>query len=103
VTQTQTERNQRYRDGIKLWFMEYRRGLSCQECGEDHEACIAFHHVDPNEKKYAVADMANRGCSIKTIKRELDKCVVLCHNCHAKLHFHEKERPCVTRSQRAYS
>src|SRR5690606_23905948 len=94
---SKTERNQRYRDSIKHWLMEYRSTLSCEECGENHPACLSFHHVDPSQKKYKIAEMPNRGCSIKLIKEEIAKCIVLCHNCHAKHHFEEEERPFIAR------
>lgn len=96
---SQTRRNERFRDKVKIWMIEYRKTLSCERCGESHEACIAFHHRDPSEKKYAIAAMPNRGCSIEKIKEEIAKCEVLCHNCHAKLHYEEGFRPCVIRSQ----
>lgn len=35
--------------------------------------------------------MVYNGFSIKTIQKEIDKCDVLCHNCHAKLHYELKE------------
>jgi hypothetical protein len=95
--QSQTRRNQTYRDNIKAWFHQYRQTLSCEQCGESHVATIAFHHRDPSTKKYRVADMPNRGCSIRLILEEIDKCDVLCHNCHARLHYEEGERPFMVR------
>ena len=31
--------------------------------------------------------MIGQGLAIKTIKMEIDKCIVLCRNCHAKEHY----------------
>jgi hypothetical protein len=90
---TQTKRNQKYRDKVKLWFANYREAQACGICGENHTACISFHHRDPSTKSYAVAEMPNRGCSIAKIIEEIEKCDVLCHNCHAKVHFEEAVRP----------
>lgn len=89
----QSIRNQIFRDKTKKWLIEYRKTLSCARCKEDHPACLSFHHTDPKTKKYTVADMPNRGCSVALIKKEIEKCLVLCHNCHAKLHYEQEERP----------
>ena len=35
--------------------------------------------------------MVNRGYGIKRIQKEIDKCIVLCLNCHAKLHSKERD------------
>lgn len=42
-----------------------------------------FHHI--YDKKYLIAHMANKG-SLSKLMEELKKCVVLCSNCHRKVH-----------------
>lgn len=39
---------------IKYWLKEYKETLKCENCGENHPACLDFHHVDPNEKAFAL-------------------------------------------------
>ena len=51
----------------------------CLICGESRVACLHFHHVD--EKSFTIS--SNMSKSWKNIKKEIDKCVVLCANCHA--------------------
>lgn len=69
-------------------FIQRVRSLSkCSKCGEDHIACLDFHHLDSSTKKYHVAEMANGGVSIEAIKEEIRKCIVLCANCHRKEHY----------------
>jgi hypothetical protein len=68
------------------WLREYRSKLGCQECQENHPACLQFHHVDPNTKEINLSFAANRGWSKKRILKEIEKCIVLCANCHFKLH-----------------
>jgi len=64
-------------------------------CGEAEPCCLSYHHTD-NNKTGNISDMVNRGYSITRIQKEIDKCIVLCLNCHAKLH--NKARETVTPS-----
>ena len=59
--------------------------LKCQECGYDkHHSAIDFHHLDPTQKDMMICSL--RGCSFKKIKSEVDKCIMLCANCHRLVH-----------------
>ena len=69
------------------WFFELKSTFSCARCGEGDASCLDFHHRNPDEK----SDELGRaiwinGWSKKRILQEIDKCVVLCANCHRKLH-----------------
>lgn len=55
-------------------------------CGEREEVCLVAHHLDGATKTRNVADMRWWRNSPKHVKDELDKCVCLCMNCHAKVH-----------------
>jgi hypothetical protein len=68
------------------WFRNYKKDLECEECGEDHPATLHFHHLDSEEKEMAVGEMPHRGYSKERIKEEMEKCRVLCANCHIKEH-----------------
>jgi hypothetical protein len=78
------ERSKRYR----MWFDEYKKTLKCEKCGEQHSATIDFHHKNPDEKEKNIACLAAR-CSKKReeVFAEIRKCIVLCANCHRKLHW----------------
>lgn len=57
----------------------------CCYCGEGCSACLDFHHIDPDTKSSCVAVLVtrkNRGA----VLAEIRKCVVICSNCHRKLH-----------------
>jgi hypothetical protein len=75
------QRNREYINSIK-------QGNKCLKCGESHISCLVFHHRDRREKEYTISDMDNM--SLETIKKEIEKCDMLCHNCHAKLHYEER-------------
>ena len=73
---------------LKQWSVEYK-GNKCEECG--YNKCIAaleFHHKNPAEKDFSISDK-NVQTSWLLFKKELDKCSLLCSNCHREKH--EKE------------
>lgn len=57
---------------------------SCILCGEDTFCCLHFHHKDPSQKTGNVYSLSTR--SKVHILAEIEKCVVLCANCHCKVH-----------------
>ena len=65
---------------------DYKATLACK-CGETHPACLEFHHRDPATKKFNVAHGAASSKAWATIQAEIEKCDVLCANCHRKEHF----------------
>lgn len=79
--QLQRERGKRNR----LWLQEYRQTQVCLLCGEDDSVCLDFHHKDPSEKEGDVSDLIYTW-SIASIQAEIAKCVVVCSNCHRKIH-----------------
>lgn len=74
------------RQAIVAWMREYKSQLSCTSCPESHPACLDFHHLDPSTKDFSIGVSA-RGMSLTKIKEEIAKCVVLCSNCHRKIHY----------------
>ncbi len=68
------------------WFRSFKLTLSCIKCGESCINCLEFHHKNPETKEYSVGDMISSWLSIEAIKKEIEKCEVLCANCHRKLH-----------------
>lgn len=69
----------------RLRYFEQKMKYKCSRCEENHISCLEFHHLDPNEKEYTVASMIK--CSFEKIQKEMKKCIVLCSNCHKKLHW----------------
>ncbi len=83
-------KNTKNRKKNTLWFIEYKSTLKCSRCTENHPACLDFHHLNPQEKDFSVTAIANGTYSKKRILEEINKCEVLCANCHRKLHYNEK-------------
>jgi hypothetical protein len=80
-------KNLRRRHLLKEWLDEQKRNLYCRQCKESEVCCLVFHHKDSSKKEYNISKMINRLMSVKKIKEEMEKCEVLCFNCHAKIHF----------------
>lgn len=59
-------------------------GGKCLDCGETHPACLEFHHRNPGDKEFTIGSAANK--SWEVLQPELDKCDLLCSNCHQKRH-----------------
>ena len=78
-----------YRRKILEWYREMKKSLKCEKCGFSHPAALSFHHKDKTLKTMEVSLLVTRSCSRKRIEEEIAKCEILCHNCHAILHYEE--------------
>ena len=76
------QRISRYRRKLKC--VEYKGG-ECERCGYDkYISALEFHHKNSNEKDFSVSrNMCN---DFEDVKKELDKCELLCSNCHREEH-----------------
>ena len=63
--------------------------LKCTKCGFNHPAALDFHHEDPKKKEYNVHRLISNGSFDKAME-EVQKCIVLCANCHRIHHYDEK-------------
>ena len=79
-----TERTLRRRAEHRRWLASVKREAGCANCDESDPACLVFHHV--GEKEMAVNKMVPSGFSKERIQAEIDRCRVLCANCHRKAH-----------------
>jgi hypothetical protein len=80
------------RQQIRKQVIEYKSTLACEVCGYSkatHEnftvRALDFHHVNDN-KEFSIGNGSNHGKSFANIKKEMDKCQVLCCRCHAQMH-----------------
>lgn len=74
-----------YRKERKLKLIVYKGG-KCEICGYDKLCPTAydFHHVDPTEKAFSVS---RKSLSLESLKKEVDKCQLLCCRCHAEINY----------------
>ena len=59
-------------------------GGKCSVCGEQHLVNLVFHHIDPSNKKFTIGRNLNLRLSV--LRKEAEKCVVMCRNCHREEH-----------------
>ena len=72
-----------WRQRTKIRAVAYKGGKCCK-CGYDRcVRALDFHHVDPSLKDFQVSGVSR---SWDKIRVELDKCILVCSNCHRELH-----------------
>lgn len=70
----------------KYNYIQNHKRIGCICCGEKDPACLDFHHLKDKEEQ--LSHMLTH--SKTAIDLEINKCVVLCANCHRKLHYYNK-------------
>jgi hypothetical protein len=75
-----------WRRRVKIRLIEYKGG-KCEKCGYNKKipATYDFHHKDASQKDFGIATKGH--CrNIESLKQEVDKCLLVCRNCHAEIH-----------------
>jgi 5-methylcytosine-specific restriction endonuclease McrA len=75
----------RRRKILKEKAIQYKGG-KCVICGyKKSKNTLTFHHINPKEKSFG---LSSRGITRawSKVQKELDKCILLCANCHAEVH-----------------
>lgn len=66
---------------------------TCSNCGYDKfMGALEFHHINPEEKRFSIGNVTRRPFTpenVILIMEEIEKCVLLCSNCHRELHYME--------------
>ena len=82
------DRKYAVRDVAREYILDYLSKHPCSQCGEADPMVLEFHHE--HSKEYPVSAMINGGYPIHRIQAEIEKCIVLCANCHRKLTMKER-------------
>jgi DNA-directed RNA polymerase subunit M/transcription elongation factor TFIIS len=85
----QIEAVARFRKNRKRVLLEYAGGMKCVKCGYDKDIpdVYEFHHVNPTEKDPSWGKMIANNHKVETMKAEIEKCIILCANCHRETHW----------------
>lgn len=91
--QSRARKERRRRELKRLLYESKRDECECSRCGEDDPACLGFHRVDGTGKEFGVSRRVARGHSVENVREEIDRCVVLCANCHRREHYRIPPKP----------
>lgn len=81
------ETNQRLRERNRKMVNELKSKMGCSRCGWNEDPCgLDFHHTNPKTKKNTVAKLSAFSYGTETLNEEINKCVLLCANCHRVTH-----------------
>lgn len=80
---------QKRREKMKFMAIQYKdnKCFDCQTSFTEYNV-YEFHHLDPQQKDFGIGSNGHTR-SWDKVKQELDKCVMLCANCHRKRHYKE--------------
>lgn len=78
------KRRDEYKQVLREYVWNYLSTHPCIGCGETDPAALEFHHVH-GEKTKEVSNILKNGAALTTLITEIEKCDVLCANCHRKL------------------
>ena len=89
VLESSRKRMIRNREFLK----NYKTGKQCEMCGYDkYPEILVFHHKNKSEKSKGINVLMKTLTNTDTIKQEIEKCMLLCANCHSEIHLQEKYR-----------
>ena len=63
---------------------QLKKNSECIKCGEDRYYVLDFHHND--DKEFNIPILVSGGYAIEKLQKEIDKCDILCANCHREYH-----------------
>lgn len=84
-----SDRKQKYKDFWKprrlrrsYWLNKYKVNKGCCDCGYNkHSVALDFDHINPKEKSFTISHRLDRA-TLKSLIKEIRKCVIRCANCH---------------------
>ena len=79
-------------DFIRKYIQRLKKFGSCKFCGDNRWYVLDFHHLVSNDKNIGISQIIPRGYSMKRLKTEIRKCILLCSNCHRELHYFKNKK-----------
>lgn len=76
---------------LKIKAVDYAGG-SCRKCDYSrYVGALEFHHLEPEHKDFTISQWISRHHVFdERLKKEIDKCILLCSNCHKETHATDK-------------
>lgn len=83
----------KWRKKNKTLLDEYKMRRGCSRCGyAEHPSALDLHHTSPEDKKFSIAAKINNH-PFESLIDEIEKCDVLCANCHRIIHQEGDNEP----------
>lgn len=77
---------------VKKFVCDLKEKTPCADCGVNYPSYVMdFDHLD--DKSYAIANMIGHGYDIPAVQKEIDKCEIVCANCHRIRTHNRKQAP----------
>lgn len=73
-----------YTIAIREYVWQYLLNNPCVTCGEADPVVLEFDHLDPSTKLFNISEAAKKVSKIASVQEEIDKCQILCANCHRR-------------------
>ncbi len=85
-------RSDMFFEEVRSFVREYKREFGmCTDCEEDYPPYILeFDHLDPTTKRFNIGD-ASSVPSLEALQEEIDKCDLVCSNCHKEREHQRRE------------
>lgn len=71
------------------WLLNYKKSANCNQCKNADYRVLEFHHLDGKIKFFSISLARDNNLSLDKIRQEIEKCVILCANCHRITHWVE--------------
>lgn len=92
-------RKEEYRASLRAWLFRFKWASGgCRRCPEDNPACLEFHHLNENEKTMSIGSLAQFSPLKDQLLNEINRCEIICRNCHRKEHLSEPRDPLSSQS-----
>lgn len=82
---------QKYQEKKNI-IQELKSKCACAKCGDTRGYVLDYHHLDPKQKNNTVARLTSNNSNLDKTFEEIEKCIVLCANCHREFHYFEKQK-----------
>lgn len=81
---------QKYREK-QVAVQELKSQCACAKCGDKRGYVLDYHHINPDEKENGIARMVSNNYTLDKVFTEIEKCIVLCANCHREFHYFQSQ------------
>lgn len=83
------EKAKQRREELKKYIEDVKKAGCCIKCNNPDYRVLEFHHREPDKKKFSIVQAVHNRYSLPALIREIEKCNLMCANCHRIEHFND--------------